>query len=218
MDQSAEVPPGRDGAIGRKHGVKVNHVLIDYENVQPDVAVALAEPLFKVWVFVGAQQSKVKFDLVDLVQSKGDAAKVIRITSTGRNALDFHISYYLGRLARDCPDDYFHVIGNDTGLDPLLSHLNEQGIRAARWASVADIPIVKASAECPDEEKLSRILEFLLRRGPQRPASWKTLVGTTCALFQPKLGEPEAGRLLAHLEATGTFVRDGSHIRYGLPD
>lgn len=198
--------------------MKLNHVLIDYENVQPDVAEALAQPVFKVWVFVGAQQAKVKFDLVDLVQRKGDAAKVIRMGASGRNALDFHMSYYLGRLVRECPDDYFHLIGNDTGMDPLLAHLVEQGVRVVRHSSVGGIPIAKVPPAGSDDENLSKILECLVRRGSQRPASWKTLVGSTMALFMPKLIEAEAERLLGILEGLGTFQRDGSKLLYGLPD
>ena len=45
--------------------MKQNHVLIEYENVQPAVAEALAQPVFKLWVFVGAQQAKVEFDMLD---------------------------------------------------------------------------------------------------------------------------------------------------------
>jgi hypothetical protein len=221
------LPTGRDRAdwpsyskpaIGHELQLKTNHVLIDYENVQPEVAEALSSEVFQVWVFVGAQQAKVKFDLVELVQRKGRAAKIIRISATGRDALDFHISYYLGKLSQEFPDDFFHVISNDTGLDPLLSHLTEKGVRAARWKSVSDVPIVKVPAETGEDEKLSRILEFLVRRGSQRPASWKTLIGSTSAIFQPKLGELETERLLKILEANGVYERDGTKLRYGLPD
>ncbi|MCU7374891.1 PIN domain-containing protein [Paucibacter sp. O1-1] len=198
--------------------MKTNHVLIDYENVQPELAETLSAQVFKVWVFVGAQQAKVKFDLVDLVQRKGDAAKIIRIGATARNALDFHISYYLGRLAHEFPEDYFHVIGNDAGLDPLLAHLTGQGVRAARWKDVADIPIVKAPAESSDSDKLSRIIEYLVSRGDQRPASWKALVGSAAAIFHPRLSEEESVRLLTILESHGIYGRDGNKLRYGLPD
>ncbi len=198
--------------------MKNNHVLIDYENVQPAVAKALVQPVFKVWVFVGAQQAKVKFDLVDLLQSKGEDARVVRIGANGRNALDFHIAYYLGTLAKEFPEDYFHIIGNDTGLDPLLAHLRERGLNASRWADVFDIPIVKAPAATADDDKLSRIVEYLVRRGNQRPATWKTLVGSTASLFQPKLDEPATVALLEQLKENGVFEIDGSKVRYGLPD
>lgn len=198
--------------------MKANHVLIDYENVQPTVADALAQPIFKVWVFVGAQQSKVKFDLVDLLQRKGDSAKVIKMTSTGRNALDFHMSYYLGNLVKECPGDYYHLVAKDTGMDPLIEHLRSMGVMAARWADVFDIPIVKSPANEADDEKLSRIFEYLVRRGAQRPASMKTLLGSIAALFQPKLDEAAAKALADQLRSNGVFDLVGTKITYGLPD
>lgn len=198
--------------------MKANHVLIDYENVQPSVADALERPVFKVWVFVGAQQSKVKFDLVDLLQRKGDSAKVIKMTSTGRNALDFHMSYYLGNLVKECPGDYYHLVAKDTGMDPLIEHLRAMGVMAARWADVFDIPIVKSPANEADDEKLSRIVEYLVRRGAQRPASMKTLLGSIAALFQPKLDEAAAKALADQLRSNGVFDLVGTKITYGLPD
>lgn len=198
--------------------MKQNHVLIDYENVQPDVATALAQPVFKVWVFIGVQQAKVKFDLLDLVQQKGQNARVIRMTSSGRNALDFHMSYYLGQLIAAEPDGYFHLIAKDTGMEPLLEHLREKGTKVWRWPDVFEIPIVKASADVPTDEKLSRIVEYLVRRGKQRPATMKTLVGSAAALFNPKLDEKEAAELVAQLQANGVFEVIGSKLRYGLPE
>lgn len=66
-----------------------NHVLIDYENVQPEVASRLAPGFFKVWVFVGALQNKVKFDL------RGRGRQVVR--------LEFH-RCILAKLRRLCFD------------------------------------------------------------------------------------------------------------------
>ena len=155
--------------------MKNNHILIDYENVQPEVADVLAQPIFKVWIFVGAQQHKVKFDLVDLLQRKGGDARVIKMTSSGRNALDFHMAFYLGELANKEPSSFFHVITGDGDLDRLLEHLRERGIQAFRHGSVLDIALVKPPASTPQDEKLSRVIEYLVRRGAQRPASLKKI-------------------------------------------
>lgn len=198
--------------------MRANHVLIDYENVQPSMAVALESSVFKVWVFVGAQQSKVKFDLVDLLQRKPDSVKVVKINSTGRNALDFHMSYYLGGLVKEAPNDYYHVVAKDTGLDPLIDHLRAQGVMAFRWGDVVDIPIVKAPATDGEDEKLSRIVEYLVRRGTHRPGSMKTLIGSIAALFQPKLDEASAIALAEQLRANGVFEVVGTKLTYGLPD
>ncbi len=196
-----------------------NHVLIDYENVQPEVASRLAPAFFKVWVFLGALQNKVKFDLLDLVQAKGGDAKVIRMGGTGPNALDFHMAYYLGRLCLQEPEAYFHVIAKDKGLDPLLEQLRKDGLHAHRWDDVGDIPVIKTPATVAEDEKLSRVIEYLIDRGRQRPASIKTLQGSIAALFQPKLSEAEAMGLVEQLKRTGVVAMEGvSKVRYGLPD
>lgn len=198
--------------------MKNNHVLIDYENLQPDVANLLEQSFFKVWVFVGAQQHKVKFDLVELLQRKGGDAKVIKMTSSGPNALDFHMAYYLGELATKEPEAFFHIVTGDTGLDRLLEHLSERGIRARRHISVADISLARPAPTTPLDEQLSRVIEYLVNRGAQRPASLKTLKGSISALFQPKLGEAEAAGLVELLIQHGVLELQGSKLIYGLPD
>ena len=76
-----------------------NYVLIDFENVQPKNLELLAEHPLKVYVFVGETQAKIPFDLADSMQLLGNNARYVKITGTGQNALDFHIAYYIGRLA-----------------------------------------------------------------------------------------------------------------------
>jgi hypothetical protein len=103
-------------------------------------------------------------------------------------------------------------------MDPLLEHLREKGTKVWRWADVFEIPIVKGRSDEPEDDKLSRIVEYLVRRGQQRPATMKTLLGSTAALFTPKLGEAEAAGLLEQLRANGVFEVVGSRVQYGLPD
>jgi len=198
--------------------MKHNHVLIDYENVQPNVAEALAAPIFKVWVFLEVQQTKVKVDLLELVQRKGDDARIIKMSSSGRNSLDFHMSYYVGMLSTQQPDGYFHLIAKDTGMDSLIEHLKGRGISVARWPDVFDIPIVKAPAHVPEDDKLSRIMEYLLCRGKQRPAKMKTWLGSVSALFQPKLNAAECMQLIEQLKGNGVLEVIGTKLTYGLPD
>lgn len=128
------------------------------------------------------------------------------------------MSYYLGVLVKEHPGDYFHLVAKDTGMDPLIEHLAASGVLAARWADVFDIPIVKAPAHEAVDDKLSRIVEYLLRRGAQRPASMKTLLGSIAALFQPKLDAASAKALADQLRANGVFELDGRKLKYGLPD
>ena len=97
-----------------------NYVLIDFENVQPRNLEILASHPFKVFVFVGANQVKIPYDLATAMQGLGENAKYIKITGNGPNALDFHIAFYVGELSTHDPEGYFHIISKDTGFDPLI--------------------------------------------------------------------------------------------------
>jgi hypothetical protein len=40
----------------------------------------------------------------------------------GKNALDFHLSFYLGYVAAKHPDAHLVVVANDKGYDPMIAH------------------------------------------------------------------------------------------------
>ncbi|MCR3984967.1 PIN domain-containing protein [Aeromonas caviae] len=116
--------------------MRTNYVLIDFENVQPERLAVLAKDHFKILVFVGANQSKLVFDTVSVIQQLGDKAQYIKIAGSGPNALDFHIAFYIGQLAASDPTGFFHIISKDKGFDPLIQHLKDKKIFAARTEQV----------------------------------------------------------------------------------
>ena len=77
--------------------MKTEIVLIDFENVQPTNMDGLTGGPYKVKVFVGAKQTKIPFEMARALQALD--TEYIQIDGNGRNALDFHIAYYIGRLA-----------------------------------------------------------------------------------------------------------------------
>lgn len=198
--------------------MKTNYVLIDYENVQPETVADLADDHFRVVVFVGANQPRIDVNVATALQSLGPRAEYVKVTGTGRNALDFHIAYYLGRLAVSDSEAYFHIISGDKGYDPLLEHLKSKGLHATRSTDIKQIPIIKMTGTASCDDKLSLILAYLVRRGPQRPGSLKTLTGSASSLFQPRLGEADVAALLNELQGNGVFVVKGSKVVYSLPD
>ena len=103
-----------------------NYVLIDFENVQPKNLEILYHHSFKVLVFVGANQTKVPFDLASAMQALGESAQYIKISGNGKNALDFHVAFYIGELTAKEPGAYFHIISRDTGFDTLIKHLKSE--------------------------------------------------------------------------------------------
>jgi hypothetical protein len=81
-----------------------------------------------------------------------------------------------------------------------------------------DIPLLKRPDDLPHDEKLSVIVEYLVRRGSQRPRKLTTLQGSIAALFNPKLKDEEAAALMSRLQAGGVFEVIGQRLIYGLPD
>ncbi len=194
-----------------------NYVLIDYENVQPKNLEILENHPFKVFVFVGANQAKVPFDLAVAMQSLGNNAKYIKISGNGPNALDFHIAYYLGELVTTDPKGYFHIISKDTGFDPLIKHLKSKNIRVLREKDLAEIPVLRISNATNSDEKITAIINNLSGRGQSRPRKIKTLTNTINSLFTEKLEEKELLSIVKKLEEQKYIVVNENNVSYKLP-
>jgi len=198
-------------------GQRVNYVLIDYESVQPEALSVLHEDHFRLIVFVGATQVKVAFDTAAALQRMGERASYIKISGSGPNALDFHIAFYIGQLSLQDASPYFHIISKDTGFDPLIQHLKDKKILAARWRDVSEIPLLKVlNAKLPGE-KIAVIVAHLQLRGSARPRKVKTLSNTINALFQNALPESELVALINELQAQALISIGDNDVSYCLP-
>jgi len=197
--------------------LRTNYVLIDFENVQPDALVSLDAEHFKVKVFVGANQNKIAFETVSALQRMGEKAEYIKISGNGSNALDFHIAYYIGRIASQDPTAYFHIISKDAGFDPLIQHLKDQKVFAARSKDVADIPLLKAANSKTVPEKVAVVLSNLQQRGASRPRTLKTLTSTINSLLQKQLTEGELIAVMKSLQQQEFIDINESKVTYSLP-
>lgn len=192
--------------------MKTNYVLIDFESVQPESLEDLNHEHFKVLVFVGASQSKLRIEITTSLHQLGTRAEYIRISGSGRNALDFHIAYYIGRLAAEAESAYFHIVSKDTGFDPLIEHLRAKKILIRRVDTVDDIPIVKVSKLKSPRERVAFIQNRLQQLNAPKPRTVKTLSGAIASLFFNRLREEEVAALVQDLvkqrsiELTGTKV------------
>jgi hypothetical protein len=197
--------------------MRINYVLIDLENVQPASLAGLDAEFFKVLIFVGASQTKIPFELASVAQGLGERAAYIKIAGNGTNALDFHIAYYIGRLAQQDPTAYFHIISKDTGFDPLVQHLKSQKIGATRSKDVSDIPLLKAANSKTLQEKAAVVVCNLKQRGASKPRTVKTLSSTIASLFQKQLPGEELTLLLAELQSSGAITITENKVSYALP-
>lgn len=106
------------------------HLLVDWENVQPRGAQlkALAPHGTDVWLFHNLLQRVDKTWHDDY----GERVTAVPIARPGKNALDFHLSYYMGYISARQPDATFVVVSNDKGYDPMLEHARNLGFFALR--------------------------------------------------------------------------------------
>jgi len=194
-----------------------SYVLIDFENVQPKNLGLLESQPFKVFVFVGANQTKVPFELARALQALGKHAEYIKISGIGQNALDFHIAYYIGKLAAGEPNAQFHVISKDKGFDPLIKHLRFQNIRVQRERDLAEIPQLRIPASTSSDEQIAAIVKNLAGRGHARPRKVKTLQNTIKNLFAEQLDDQELSSLIKELQKRKLIVVKENNVSYRLP-
>jgi hypothetical protein len=172
--------------------MNTRYVLIDHENVQPnDLALLDGQPL-RVIVFLGANQARLSTQLAMALQERGENGRYVKIYASGRNALDFHIAFYLGELAAGEPSASFHVISKDDGYDPLLAHLRSRGIDAQRSVTLA--PLLPAA-----DDAVGDVITYLRGAGTARPRRVKTLGNAINARRGSTLQPDEIERVIAEL-------------------
>ena len=194
--------------------MRTNYVLVDFENVQPSSLEALGHDHFKLLVFVGANQAKVPFETAASLQQLGARAGYVKITGNGSNALDFHIAYYIGKLAATEPTAYFHIVSKDTGFDSLIQHLKAEGIFVGRVKAISEIPLVKASAAKTPSERNQVAANRLQQMKAAKPRTVKTLSSTIASLFQKQLSEEEVAAIVHWLAEQGHLAIAGTKVSY----
>jgi hypothetical protein len=198
--------------------MKTNYVLIDYENVQPETVAVINKENYKAIVFVGANQAKVTFQVASALQRMGDRAEYIKISSSGSNALDFHIAFYIGRISANEPEAHFYIISKDTGFDPLIEHLKNRNTIVYRKKDVSELPIVKIPDMKISEDKITKLMENLKHMGASRPRTAKTLQSTIKAFYQKKLSESECTELVNELQNKKIIIITDKKVSYNLTD
>lgn len=162
--------------------MKINYVLVDYENVKVADIAQLSDERFRVTLFLGLHDTKLPTDLVLAMQRLGERGSYVVLDAVGRNALDFYIAYYLGTLATRDHGAFFHIVSKDTGFDPLISHVKAQGIRCKRSESVDDLScFIKESATSPSAREQVAVRQSVALPATEEPVIVRQLVASAPA-------------------------------------
>ena len=212
----------------------MNHVFVDYENVHTvDLSVIGAKAVSFV-LLLGARQTKLDVALVEKFMEHAASVQLIRLTTSGKNALDFALTYYLGRTASSDPTGYFHIVSKDTGFDPLVEHLKSRHVHARRHddfttltfcyapkaAPVAVANVAKAASTgvpSPVKDPMARVLTQLQKNVNSRPKRKKTLLSQLLSLLKPTT-EVAVEKLIEKLQKQKHLTIDAKGaVVYSLP-
>ncbi len=199
-------------------------ILVDYENVRPTDFDPERQQDTHILVFLGATQSKIPADLVMALQAFGTSARYIQCAANGKNALDFHIAFYLGDIAPRHPGDQFHVISADTGFDPLLKHMRTAyNVKVQRHATLPEIPrsaktvpAKKGTTKASATPSMEEVRKALAAAGNARPRKVNTLRNWINTRFNGRMSERELDTTVANLRSRKLIAVDGEKVSYRL--
>ncbi|WP_207192062.1 PIN domain-containing protein [Halochromatium roseum] len=133
------------------------HYLIDYESIQPKQLEGWLDEETSITLFVGPQQQRLPIELVMRMQALGGRGRYVKIERAGKNALDFHLAFYLGELAAADRQARYRILSKDSGFDSLIAHLQARGLDVERLreipaerdssAAVAALPAAPADGD-----------------------------------------------------------------------
>ncbi len=199
-----------------KNGLLEEYVLVDFENLKITGLPALQENQH-VLIFTGENQNKIDFNLVKDSQKYGERVNWIKIDGNGKNALDFHIAFYLGEMASKNKTAYFSVLSKDKGFDPLIKHLIAIGINCKRIDELKKLPPKKqerAPKKQEDEESFYLRMVDALRKldqktRPKRITSLKAFLGS-----KGKLEDANKEKIVERLVQENVIKLDDKKVVY----
>lgn len=186
---------------------------IDFSTIADDITVIL---------FFGATQNSVPRSYTLAAKRLGDRYLEIDIAGQGKNALDFHIAFYLGEILTQNPKAECTILSNDKGFDPLIVHLRERGLAVSRQAT--KLPATKNQPPRSVAQKFNpdiltphaqEAYQFLLAtQKPKRPRKRKSLSNHLFSHFRNKLTEPATQQLVAELISKSAVSENNQSITY----
>ena len=186
-------------------------LLVDFENVQ-QVDLHRLDEHFHVVIFVGSGQKSVPIELVAAAQKLGSRVDWQRVEGNGSNALDFYIACHLGRIIEKSPSLHCIVLSKDKGFDPLLKHLNKNGLKCKRINSLLELEPKAATSEEPNYIRVLEVLQKSEKKS--RPRKRSTLSPHISSMFQKNISQADVDRIIDILFANKMISESNNTISY----
>lgn len=194
---------------------KRNYILVDFENTQVVVPEQISGLPVKLVIFVGKAQSHLPVELVQRLLKCQCTVEIYESAGNGKNALDFQMAFYAGRVFEKEPEACIHIASHDKGFDPLVAHIKKQGRCCSRVDDFKSLPFLalaesKRQSVKEDFTKSSQShrIEIAIQRltkmsSASRPRKLRTLKSALHAQYAKQLSEKEVEEVLSELIQSG---------------
>lgn len=202
-----------------------NHLIfVDFENVhEVDLTLIEKKPVH-LFLVLGKRHTSLPIELVKKLLLYSAQVQLIETGYSGKNALDFVLSYHIGVQSVTHPKGIFHILSRDKGFDALVHHLEMNKINVTRHEAFIRIPIlggvlpqtikpIKTSKPIKATKTATRVtsndttedrvkdMTERFSHNLSRPTRKKTLLTHIHVRFGKKLSEPEIEKVVEGLIA-----------------
>jgi hypothetical protein len=193
-------------------------LFVDFENIR-SIDLASVPSGVRVPFFLNAAQKSVPKELVTGAAKLGERFDPIEVEGYGKNALDFHIAFYIGERLTRAPKTKCVILSKDKGFDPLIRHLTGRGFAVRRVATLAEAFPKPSVTSPPSEFRATPHWEIALQwlvKIPKanRPRRRKSLVAHLYTHFGKKLPEAAIEQIVAKLIGHQKLAEAAGAITY----
>jgi hypothetical protein len=191
-------------------------LLVDFENIQKLDFENIDTTNTEILIFVGRSQSKIPFQLVEKAQAFGDRLKWLKIAGDGKNNLDFHLAFELGRLCERLKNEVeLIILSKDSGYDSLIKYVNDFGVHTQRIANPAEL--ADSTKQLPTSKFTSNIVANLNKINNQkRPRTRITLKKHIESLLRDKVNSAEIDLIIEEMFIKGIMTLTNNRLKYSI--
>jgi hypothetical protein len=209
---------------------ELTHILVDFENLQPKDFELLDGDRCRVVLFLGPHQNKLALDVVQSLQRLGRSVAYVQSEKKARNALDFHIAFYLGRVLHEplatgtsrSKRDRFVVVTKDGGFDGLLSHIRSLGYDATKAVTIGEAlgerPGNTSGKRAPSKtDAVSKVIANLRKHPKNRPSTRAALERHITTAFGGMATPSAVEDVIDAMGRAGVIKITDKNVEYSLP-
>lgn len=192
-------------------------LFVDYENVQTVDLSGLDPETARVLLFVGKSQTKIPISLVQDTQRFGANLDWVRISGDGKNNLDFHIAFELGKVCGSVSrDSEIVILSKDRGYDSVIEYAKgKYGVQARRINNLSELPALGKAKPLSQytPEAISNLQKIDLKRLPR---TRKSLRKHLESVFMGKIEQSELDLVLEELFDQGKVTETANRLDFFL--